>query len=107
MLKLSERMATLGWTDIGSLLLEELVKQVEAQADRLDVLEKQHESQRLDILEAKPKQPLVDRRLVEEALDALRDFRHTFVEGSWNYEQLWRIHILLRRALEGDSDDHE
>ena len=74
----------------------ELAQQVEAQAERLDILEGKHKEQ-----------APVDRQLVEEALGmALRgQYAHYAALGpATRFEQ---ISDLLCRALKGDSDARE
>jgi len=65
-------------------------------------------SERLDILEGKHKeQAPVDRRLVEETLEEALQVRRKLASGSWRPKHLVRLVDLLRRALEGESDDQD
>ena len=72
----------------------ELAQQVEAQAERIDILEGKRTGQ-----------APVDRQLVEEALEEGLQVRRKLASGSWEPHHLVRLVDLLRRALEGDSDD--
>lgn len=97
--KLSDRIPELlGWSSWfkEAAWLKELAEEVEAQADRLDILEGKHKEQ-----------APVDRRLVEEALGVVvgvRDERF-YLPGTTLDLSLAQIIRLLRRALEGDSND--
>jgi len=73
----------------------ELAQEVEAQGERLD------------ILEGKYQQAPVDRRLVEEALATALEWEKGFVEDSWALSNLLLVIDPLRRALEGDPDDQD
>jgi len=113
--RLSERLPKLTVTltqDAFMEWLKELAGYVEvidkrelAETHRLEGQLKQL-SERLDILEGKRTgQAPVDRQLVEEALEEGLQVRRKLASGSWEPHHLVRLVDLLRRALEGDSDD--
>ena len=91
--KLSERVPWLFQQSFQVGWLKELAEEVEAQRGRLDILEGKHKEQ-----------APVDRRLVEKALEAAVRL-HTSLNLAGITWDVAKMVQLLRRALEGDSDD--